>query len=110
MSFCSVYIPVGVPTYHMETAQDQFERSCAMLRSVDPDIVCPDDKLLGVDQLRAFLDKLSPDLVIFQNLTFANAAMMSEVLRRFDCPVLLWTLREPVIDGGRLRLNSLTGA
>ena len=47
MSFCSVYIPVGVPTYHMETAQDQFERSCAMLRSVDPDIVCPDDKLLG---------------------------------------------------------------
>ena len=110
MSFCSVYIPVGVPTYHMETAQDQFERSCAMLRSVDPDIVCPDDKLLGVDQLRAFLDNLSPDLVIFQNLTFANAAMMSEVLRRFDCPVLLWTLREPVIDGGRLRLNSLTGA
>jgi len=24
--------------------------------------------------------------------------------------VLLWTLREPVIDGGRLRINSLTGA
>ena len=24
--------------------------------------------------------------------------------------MLLWTLREPVIDGGRLRLNSLTGA
>ena len=47
---------------------------------------------------------------MFQNLTFANAAYMSEVLRRFDCPVLLWTLREPVIDGGRLRLNSLTGA
>ena len=36
MEFCSVYIPVGVPTYHLETAQDQFERSCAMLRSVDP--------------------------------------------------------------------------
>ena len=47
---------------------------------------------------------------MFQNLTFANAAFMSQVLRRFDCPVLLWTLREPVIDGGRLRLNSLTGA
>ena len=47
---------------------------------------------------------------MFQNLTFANAAYMSEVLRRFDCPMLLWTLREPVIDGGRLRLNSLTGA
>ena len=56
------------------------------------------------------MDTLQPDLIVFQNLTFANAAYMSEVLRRFDCPLLLWTLREPVIDGGRLRLNSLTGA
>ena len=110
MDFCSVYIPVGVPTYHLETAQDQFERSCAMLRSVDPEIACPEEMLLTLDKLRAFLDGKRPDLVVFQNLTFANAAYMSEVLRRFDCPVLLWTLREPVIDGGRLRLNSLTGA
>ena len=110
MSFCSLYIPVGVPTYHLETAKDQFDRSCRMLRSVDPDIVCPDEMLLTLDKLRAFLDGANPDLVVFQNLTFANAAMMSEVLRHFDCPVLLWTLREPVIDGGRLRLNSLTGA
>ena len=110
MSFCSVYIPVGVPTYHLETAQDQFERSCAMLRGVDPDFVCPDEMLLTLDKLRAYLDGLNPDLIVFQNLTFANAAYMSEVLRRYNCPMLLWTLREPVIDGGRLRLNSLTGA
>ena len=110
MSFCSVYIPVGVPTYHLETAQDQFERSCAMLRGVDPDFVCPDEMLLTLDKLRAYLDGLNPDLIVFQNLTFANAAYMAEVLRRYDCPMLLWTLREPVIDGGRLRLNSLTGA
>ncbi len=67
--------------------------------------------LLTLEDLRTYLDGLQPDLLVFQNLTFANAAYMSEVLRRFpDCPVLLWTLREPVIDGGRLRLNSLTGA
>lgn len=110
MSFSSVYIPVGVPTYHLETAQDQFERSCTMLRSVDPDVVCPEEMLLTLDKLRSFLNGLNPDLIVFQNLTFANAAYMAEVLRRFNCPVLLWTLREPVIDGGRLRLNSLTGA
>ncbi len=110
MSFCSVYVPVGVPTYHLETAQDQFDRSCAMLRSVDADIVCPGEMLLTLDKLRSYLDGLNPDLVIFQNLTFANAAYMAEVLRRFTCPVLLWTLREPVSNGGRLRLNSLTGA
>lgn len=108
--FVPVYVPVGVPTFHMESAQDQFTRSAALLRRVDGDFVCPDEMLLGVDQLRDYLAPLQPDLIVFQNLTFANAAYMSEVLRRFDCPVLLWTLREPVIDGGRLRLNSLTGA
>lgn len=110
MSFQPVYIPVGVPTYHLETAQDQFDRSVAALRGVDKDFVCPEKMLLTLDDLRAYLDGVRPDLVVFQNLTFANAAYMAEVLRRFDCPVMLWTLREPVIDGGRLRLNSLTGA
>ncbi|MBR0355326.1 MAG: fucose isomerase [Oscillospiraceae bacterium] len=109
-TFSPVYIPVGVPTFHLESAQDQFERSKKLLRSVDGRFVCPEEMLLSVDKLRAYLDGLQPDLIVFQNLTFANAAYMSEVLRRFDCPLLLWTLREPVIDGGRLRLNSLTGA
>ena len=110
MSFQAVYIPVGVPTFHLESAQDAFERSVKLLRAVDENVVVPEEMLLSIDKLRAYMQGLQPDLIVFQNLTFANAAYMSEVLRRFDCPVLLWTLREPVIDGGRLRLNSLTGA
>ena len=110
MSFCPVYIPVGVPTFHLESAQDQFSRSCSLLRQIDSRFICPDKMLLSIDDLRTYLDTVQPDLIVFQNLTFANAAYMAEVLRRFSCPLLLWTLREPVIDGGRLRLNSLTGA
>ena len=109
-TFTPVYIPVGVPTFHLESAQDQFQRSVKLLKQVDEGFVCPEEMLLSLDKLRAYLDALQPDLIVFQNLTFANAAYMAEVLRRFDCPMLLWTLREPVIDGGRLRLNSLTGA
>ena len=108
--FTPVYIPVGVPTFHLESAGDLFERSVKILRSIDPDFTVPDDMLLSVDAMSEYISDLCPDLIVFQNLTFANAAFMSQVLRRFDCPVLLWTLREPVIDGGRLRLNSLTGA
>ena len=110
MSFCPVYIPVGVPTFHLESAQDQFSRSCALLKKIDSRFICPDSMLLSMDSLCSYLDSVQPDLIVFQNLTFANAAYMSEVLRRFSCPLQLWTLREPVIDGGRLRLNSLTGA
>ncbi len=109
-AFTPVYIPVGVPTFHLESARDQFERSVKLLRGVDAGFVCPEEMLLSIDLLWEYLDGLQPDLIVFQNLTFANAAYMAEVLRRFDCPLLLWTLREPVIDGGRLRLNSLTGA
>ena len=108
--FTPVYVPVGVPTFHMESAEDAFVRSCKALCALDPRFVCPAEKLLSIDALKAYLETLSPDLIVFQNLTFANAAYMSEVLKRFNCPIVLWTLREPVIDGGRLRLNSLTGA
>ena len=108
--FQTAYIPIGVPTFHLESAQKAFDDSVSLLRAIDPDVKVPQEMLLSLDKLNAFLDTLSPDLVIVQNVTFANAAYMSAVLRRFSCPVLLWTLREPVIDGGRLRLNSLTGA
>ena len=110
MSFQVVYVPIGVGTYHMESAGEQFEKSVKMLKGLTDSCVCPEGVLLNLDDLKKYLDSTNPSLIILQNVTFANAAYASEVLRRFSCPILLWTLREPVIDGGRLRLNSLTGA
>lgn len=110
MNFEYLYIPIGVPTFHLESAQAEFEKSIDLLKSIDGDVKVPEEMLLSIDKLNTFTADKHPDLVIVQNITFANGAYIAEVLRRFDCPVLLWTLREPVIDGGRLRLNSLTGA
>ena len=110
MSFEFIYVPFGVPTFHLESAQKEFDKSVNLLRSIDSEVKVPDEMLLSLDKLNAFLEGKNPDLIIAQNITFANGAYMAEVLRKFDCPVLLWTLREPVIDGTRLRLNSLTGA
>lgn len=108
--FQVAYVPIGVPTFHLESAQAQFEQSVQMLHSLTNECICPNKMLLTMDDLCDFLGTIQPNLIILQNITFANAAYASEVLHRFSCPVLLWTLREPVIDGGRLRLNSLTGA
>lgn len=110
MKFNYLYIPIGVPTFHLESAQKEFDKSVALLKSVDDSVVVPSEMLLSLDKLHAFIDDKKPDFAIVQNITFANGAYMTEVLRTLDCPVLLWTLKEPVIDGGRLRLNSLTGA
>lgn len=104
-------MPVGVGTFHMPSAQQMFDESKEMLKKICPETAVPEEMLLNTDLLNAYLDTIDPDLIVLQNLTFANAAYASEVMHRFpDVPVLLWTLREPVIDGGRLRLNSLTGA
>ncbi len=108
--FQVAYVPIGVPTFHLESAQKEFDKSVALIQSVTDACVFPEEMLLSIDLLDAFLDSVDPDLIILQNITFANAAYASEVLKKTDCPILLWTLREPVIDGGRLRLNSLTGA
>ncbi len=105
-----IYVPIGVPTFHLESARREFDRSVKLLQTIDPDILCPEDMLLSLDSLTAFLEGKDPDLAIVQNVTFANAAYISQVLRQCDCPILLWTLREPVSNGGRLCLNSLTGA
>ena len=110
-TFQAVYVPMGVGTFHMPTAEEQFQASIAMLREYCQGIIVPEEKILSTDQLSAYLDTLEPDLIILQNMTFANGAYASEVMHRFrSVPLLLWTLREPVIDGGRLRLNALTGA
>lgn len=108
--FQIAYVPIGVPTFHLESAQKEFDKSVALIKSLTDACVFPKEMLLSIDLLDAFLEECQPDLVIIQNITFANAAYASEVLKKLDCPILLWTLREPVIDGGRLRLNSLTGA
>ena len=106
----TVYLPIGVGTFHLETAQAEFEKSVALLKSIDAGVTVPDEMLLSIDKLNAFTEGLDADLTVVQNITFANSAYISEILRRFDCPVVLWTLREPKADGTRLRLNSLTGA
>ncbi|WP_282928748.1 hypothetical protein [Anaerococcus sp. Marseille-Q7828] len=104
-----IYLPVGVGTFDMKVADEDFKRSVNNL-STCCNVIVPDSPLLSITDLAKFLEGKSPDLVIFQNLTFANSDYMQEVVKKTSCPILIWTLKERYVDGGRLRLNSLTGA
>ncbi len=108
--FHSIYIPVGVPTFDQTAAGQVFTQSAALLKTLDAGVDTPEKTLLGTAQTDAFLEGKSADLAVIQNVTFANGAYTAEVLRRLDCPVLLWTPEEPFADTGRLKLNALTGA
>ncbi|MCI1208478.1 MAG: fucose isomerase [Treponema sp.] len=105
-----VYVPIGVPTFDLGEAEKQFEMSKQLLFEIDSLICVPEKILLSLESIATFLARYNPDLVIIQNITFANSEYCSEVVSRTTCPVLLWTLREPDSNGGRLKLNSLTGA
>ena len=108
--FNVLYCPIGVPTFHLESAQKLFEESFKLIKSIEPNATVPEKMLLTIDDLHEFIEDKNPDLVIIQNVTFANSTYSTEIFKAFESKFLLWTLREPVIDGGRLRLNSLTGA
>lgn len=104
-----IYVPIGVPTFDLEVAGYDFENSVKNLNQF-VEVIYPEEPLLSIDKLIKYLEGKNPDLIILQNLTFANSDYVMEVNRRFQCPILLWTLKERIVDGGRLRLNSLTGA
>lgn len=105
-----LYCPIGVPTFHLESAQREFDASINLIRSIEPEAIVPNEMILSINLLREYLEGKNPDVVIVQNITFANAAYATEIFKRLNAQFVLWTLKEPVIDGGRLRLNSLTGA
>lgn len=110
MAFQAIYVPIGVPTFDLVSADIKFQDSKDLLGLIDKQIIYPDELLLSLDKLNSFLEDKEPDLLIVQNITFANSSYITEIIRKFDCDILLWTLPEPVVDGTRLRLNSLTGA
>ena len=105
-----LYCPIGVPTFHLESAEKMFNDSIELLQSINKDVIVPDNMLLSMEALQSFIKDKNPDLVIIQNVTFANSSYSTAIFKAFESQFVLWTLREPVIDGRRLRLNSLTGA
>ena len=110
MAFEALYLPIGVSSFDVETAGDKLLDSKQVINQVDKNIVMPEGLLLSIDAVAEFLRDKNPDLVIVQSVTFADASYIAEIMHRVDCQIILWTIPEPVVDGTRLRLNSLTGA
>lgn len=107
------FLPVCRTNYHMETAEKYFADSIAFMKELSDAIVCPKAMLTEPEQVGEFLREEQKngkfDLVIFQNNTFTDNRFALEVIQETSAPVVLWCVKEPKADGGRLKLNSLTG-
>jgi len=106
-----VYLPLARTTFSMPDAEDNFNKSCRLLESLAENLYKPQELLTSPEALSDFVEKATrPGLIIYQCATFIGGDFVMELTRRFNCPVVVWSVREPSIDGGRLKLNSLTGA
>ncbi|WP_443661616.1 L-fucose/L-arabinose isomerase family protein [Clostridium sp.] len=105
------FVAVARTTFFMPSAQDDFAKSCNMLEGLFNNLSKPTELLTSPEMLGEFADTITePDLIIYQSTTFVGGDFVTELTRRFNCPIVVWAVREPTIDGGRLKLNSLTGA
>lgn len=101
----------GRLTFSLPDAEANKKASVEMLERVFGSVQAPKALLTAPEMVGEFADSLTqPDLIIYQCTTFIGADFMTEITRRFKCPIVIWSVREPSIDGGRLKLNSLTGA
>ncbi|MGQ9557207.1 MAG: L-fucose/L-arabinose isomerase family protein [Desulfurispora sp.] len=111
MSLQIAYLPLGRVTFHQPSAESIFQQSVQVLQELFPEINISPGLLTSPEMVEDYLRRLPPqDLVIYQCTTFVGGEFAATVTRLASCPVLVWAVDEPVIDGGRLRLNSLTGA
>ena len=106
------FLPLGRVNFDMEAAKACLAASRSMLERASPGIACPDRHLTTHDDMVAWVKANAPfDFLVVQASTFVDPRFGLELLRRVDCPLVIWSVREPSIaQGGRIRLNSLTGA
>ncbi|MDR1370895.1 MAG: hypothetical protein LBJ72_12360 [Dysgonamonadaceae bacterium] len=106
-----IFLPLARTTFSMPDAESNFNKSCQLLDGLTENLLRPQGLLTSPEMLSNFVETIDcPNLIIYQCITFIGGDFVTELTRRFDCPIVVWTVREPAIDGGRLKLNSLTGS
>ncbi|UOQ45510.1 hypothetical protein MUN89_06075 [Halobacillus salinarum] len=106
-----LYVPIGRKTFDLEAGEEVRQNSSDMLRQLGLNVIEPEGILTSPDELQDFLKTVQAEEVlmsIYQSVTFADGEFVETLIQQVQAPVIVWSIREPSING-RLRLNSLTG-
>ncbi|UOF89089.1 hypothetical protein LSG31_14270 [Fodinisporobacter ferrooxydans] len=106
-----LYVPIGRTTFDLAAGEQYRQQSAVWLQDQCTVVQQPEKIITSVAELEDFLLSMKDypfDTVLYQSVTFADGEFIEKVLKHFQIPVVVWSVREPSV-GGRLRLNSLTG-
>jgi L-fucose isomerase-like protein len=107
-------LALGRATFDLGQARALLERSRRALQALPVELTAVSELATAPEAAAAFAGSpaaAAADLLLCQFTTFVDARLplaAAEAAR--DVPFALWALREPGPPGGRLSLNSLTGA
>ncbi|WP_283583016.1 hypothetical protein [Limosilactobacillus difficilis] len=107
-----LYLPVARLTFDVNLAEQMFKESKqALVNLPGIELSAPDELLSDPVKLDNFISQAGQhwDAVVFQDITFVDGQFISQTIDLVNAPVIIWGLREDLENGGRLRLNTLTG-
>lgn len=105
------FVAIARPTFDMELARETSRQVWGQLGQSGFAPMGSDALVTNVDELHhclSLFQNQALDLMVVLQATFADSAMIMELARSLDAPLLLWGVPE-ARTGGRLRLNSLCG-
>jgi L-fucose isomerase-like protein len=107
-----VMLGMARPGFDTDLALRLYRESVVLLERLGFDVAGPDGLVTDPDEagrLAARYRETDADALIVQFSTFGDGRFLTHPVTQLDVPILMWSLPEPEV-GGRLRLNSLTGA
>ncbi|MGE5553041.1 MAG: L-fucose/L-arabinose isomerase family protein [Betaproteobacteria bacterium] len=107
-----ILLGVARPGFDTDLALRLYRDTIALVERLGCEVMHPAQLVTDPEdagRLAAQYRDASADALIIQFSTFVDGRFLTRIVQELDVPLLLWALPEPEL-GGRLRLNSLTGA
>ena len=105
------FAPIARPTFDLGLAQGLCDGAYAALESAGYSIVGSRELIMDGDAVETCIRQMAEaelDLLLLAQASFADSAMLLDLARAIDKPLLLWAFPEATV-GGRLRVNSFCG-
>ena len=105
------FVPIARPTFDIDLARELTDAVFTTLSDAGYAVFGSADLVMDGDAIAERISQLAAadiDMILALQATFADSAMILELARAIDAPLLLWALPEAQV-GGRLRINSFCG-